>query len=76
MRSRRPWFAPAWAMLLAIVLPVLGVVVLFGGGLAMAITGLVLGRPVLGWSGVALVVASVVILLVLRRTARPRKTGL
>jgi hypothetical protein len=63
-------------MVLAIVLPVAGAATLFGGGLAMAIVGLAFGRPVLGWSGVALLVASVVVVLVLRRTSRARTKGL
>jgi hypothetical protein len=61
---------PAWSMLLAFLLPVLGAAALFVGGLTMAIVGLAHSRPVFGWCGVALLVTAVVVVVALRANSR------
>ncbi|MEV5963107.1 hypothetical protein AB0L70_15165 [Kribbella sp. NPDC051952] len=66
----RRGLAPAWVMVLAVVLPVLAAAALFVGGLAMAIIGLANDRPVLGWCGVALLVIAVVVVGALRANSR------
>jgi hypothetical protein len=68
MTRRGP--APAWGIVLAILLPVLAAAALFAGGLIMAIVGLANDRPLLGWCGLALLVTAVVAIVALRANSR------
>lgn len=76
MRPRRPatvqrrrW-SPAWGIVLAILIPVLGAAALFVGGITMTIVGFAQGRSALAWWGVALLAASVVAVVALRAQSR------